>query len=294
MAYDNQVGTVDVRAQTFDSAIKQIATRKYKFKQAVTIASTGSWKNYFFREKQGVLVGQSGNAIKGVPRGAEFPHAVVEWDRIQTVISKYGLEGSIDYEEIISNEIDVRNRTLVKIAEGVTKAVDDEIYTVLADTDGAGGNISSFSAFAPWNHSSAAILDDLGQAEQLIAENDYDTGDLMVFINPRDKRSMQKYLTDKGSQFPDVSGDIVRNGMIMKLLNYSIIVSRSVPASRALVVIPKRCATWKELDPLTTVTEDKPGIGIKIRTWEMGVTQLTDPKAVVLIAKTEGNNNGSA
>lgn len=287
MVYDNQTGTADIRAQVFDAAIKQISNRKYKFKQAVSIVSTGAWKNYFFREKQAVLAGQSGNAVKGIPRGAEFPHAVVEWDRIQTTIQKYGLSGRIDYEDLISAEIDVQNRTLVKLAEGVTKAVDDEIYTVLADTDGAGGNINTVTAYAGWNQSSAAIIDDLGAAEQAIAEDDYDTDTLMLFINPRDKRSLQKYITDKGAQWPSVSEDTAVNGKIMRLLNYDIIVSRSVPASRALVVIPKRCATWKALDPLKTVTEEQPGMGVTITSWEMGVTQLTDPGAVCLISGTQ-------
>ncbi len=76
MAFE-EVGEDTLRKTTYDTAIKQLAIYAYKMKQLVSVTSSNSWKNYFFREVTDVPEGQSGNAIKGIPRGAEFPDAVI-------------------------------------------------------------------------------------------------------------------------------------------------------------------------------------------------------------------------
>ena len=125
MAFD-EVGEDSLRATTYDNAIKQLAIYTYKMKQLVSVASSNSWKNYFFREQTDIPTGQSGNAIKGIPRGGDFPDAVLSWEQVSSRIEKYGLSGKIDHEDIIARNIDTRNRTIKRIAEGVAKAVDTD------------------------------------------------------------------------------------------------------------------------------------------------------------------------
>lgn len=288
MTIDQQVGTANIRATIYDGIVKGFAERTYKFKQAVTIAPTSAWKNYFFREQSTALTGQSGNAIKGVPRGADLPQAVVEWERVLATIEKYGLEDQIYWEDILTNEVDVRNRTLFRISEGVAKAVDDAIWDVLTESR-AVVNIQSVTCAAnyQWDASSAAIIDNILNAKQKIAEYNYDTSNLMVFLSPKDYRSLMSYLADKGAQFPSVAAGIATNGVQGQIAGCTIVVSNSVTASYALVVVPKICATWKEVVPLQTTTIEDPYKSVKVRAIELGVTQLTDPKAVVLIANTQ-------
>lgn len=291
MAVDKQVGSADLRSQFFDKMVKGVAERSYKFKQAVNIESTSAWKNYFWRESATPLTGVTGLSVKGIPRGAQFPQASPVWDKIQANIEKYGLEQTIPWEDILSDDLDVQERALFKLAEGVTKAVDDQIYTVLADTDGTAGNINTINIHSStnggWNETSSAFIDDLLQGKQLIGENSYDTSDLMLFVNLRDYRSALKYLTDKGAQFPNMGDSIAMNGKQEKVAGIQLITSISVPVSRALLVKPKRCGTWKSLVPLqTSVVEDK-FRNVTIRCVEEGVCQLTDPKAVVLFRGTE-------
>ena len=290
MAFDTEVGQQNLRSVFYDKMVKGFAERAYKFKQAVTISSTSAWKNYFFRENATELTGQSGNAIKGIARNAEFPQASVSWERVQSVITKYGLEDNIPYEDLISDEIDVRNRTVLRIASGVAKAVDDEIYAALTE-NGTPTNIQSITIVGgySWDSASAAIIDNLEEAEQKIAEYNYPTSDLMVFVSPKDKRKIVTYLYEKGAQAPELATNAVNadNGVLGRLGNKTFIVSNSVTASQALVVVPKRCATWKEMVPLSTTTKEDPYKSLTIRTVEMGVTQLTDVKAVVLIKGTQ-------
>lgn len=291
----DQVGGIDVRAQFFDKAVKQVASENYVMKQAVAVVPTNAWINFFWREGTSVLAGATGNTTKGIPRGAEFPSASAEWTRVSTNLVKYGLEDNITWEDLKTDEIGVQTRTAIKLGAGVADAVDDAIYDGLTE----GGrtkmkNIQSLAIADPkfWNGASAAILDNLFEAARLIKNENYPTTDLICFVSPRDKRSIMKWLSDKGAQFPSIAEGVSLNGEIGKLAGIRLVESKALDASSALVVVPKRCATWKETQPLTTVTKEDPYKSITIRCVEMGTLQLTDPKAVVWMYGTEGADPG--
>lgn len=292
MTYTEQVGKTNLRKEVVDEIIKGFATAAYKFKQAVTISPTSAWTNIYYRENPTALSGPTGNAIRGIPRGANFPQAVVNWEKVSSVIEKYGLEDNIFWEDILSDDIAIQARTMFRIAEGVAKAVDDQIWAVLTESQVA-TNINGFTVGSTlhWSGTSAAIINDLMRAKQLISENNYSTENLMCFLSPKDHRSVVQYLAGKGAQFPTIGNDVASNGRVGKLVGIDLIQSNSVTASFALVVVPKICATWKELVPLTTDITTDPYKSVRIRSVEQGVCQLTDPKAVCLIANTQGNGS---
>jgi len=283
-----EVGTSGLRKELVDSVIKQVAVRKYKFKQAVTISTTNAWKNTFFRETTDVLAGATGNATKGIPRGGNFPQAVVTWEEVAAYIEKYGLEDFIHYEDIITNDINVQKRTIYKITEGVVKAVDDEIWDVLTESQSADAIQSvTIGATAWWSGNSATIIDDLMNAKQLIGEANYDTTNLIAFVSLRDHRSIVNYLAEKGAQFPSIGEDMATNGRVGKLAGIQIVVSNSVTASYALVVVPKTVGTWKQAVALSSDLKTEAFKGTRVRICEMGTTQLTDPLAAVLMIGTQ-------
>ena len=283
-----EVGQTSLRAQFFDKAIKQITSDRYVMKQAVAIVSSDAWINYFYREGRDILTGKTGNAVDGIPRLAEFPQASAEWERVATVLAKYGLEENIAWEDLKTNEIDVMTRTSIKIAEGVAYAVDRVIFAGLTE-NGTVSNIQELSLTGQggWNQSSAAIIDNLLQAAEKIKDYNYPTDGLYCFVNSKDKRSIMTYLVGKGAQFPSIATDVTLNGEIGKLAGITLIESKAVTASSALVVVPKRCGTWKENQPLVTVTKEDPYKSVTIRAVEVGTLQLTDPKAVVWITNTQ-------
>jgi len=252
-------------------------------KQLVSVVSTGAWKNSFFREQLAKLAGGSGNTTKGIPRGATFPKATLSWEKVTGVIEKYGLTDTISYEDIISDEIDVRDRTIQRIAEGVTYAVDSEIYEVLSQNLTA-TDIQSYTRSAGrWAESSAAIVKDIAGAKKLIRDYYANVNDFVLVINPTDEINLTHYLYEKGAQAPTVGTDMALNGSAGKVAGAQVMVSTIVDTSYALLVVPKRCATWKALIPLSTDVVDKKFKGTQITACEMGITQLTDPKAVVLM-----------
>lgn len=272
-----------LRATAYDKTVKQLASYAYKFKQLVSVVSGASWNNYFFREQLTVLSGATGNATKGIPRGAEFPHASLSWERVLATIQKYGLEDSIPYEDIVSNEIDVRDRTLVRIAEGVAKAVDDEICLSLAENYSIVNINTGVKQGGYWTESSAAIVKDLAKMKAQIRAYYNNVDSFVVVVHPDNEVNILSYLYDKGAQAPTVGADMALNGEVGKVAGVNVVVSTSISPSYALMVVPQRCATWKELLPLGTDVVENKFKSTKITACEMGVTQLTDPKAVVLL-----------
>ena len=287
--YNSEVGHAVLRKEVIDNMVKQTAAQTYKFKQAVSIQPTDAWKNTFFREGTSVLLGNTGNTTKGIPRGANFPHDRPNWQELTVRIIKYGLETNIPWEDIISGNINVQARSIIKLTAGVVKAVDDQIWDELTESRAGTGVIQSFAITAgkTWNATSAAIVDDLLKASELISLQNYDVGNLLCFVSPKDKRSIMNYLHDKGAQYNQLGEDIARNGAIAKVAGITLIESNSVTTSFALVLKPKVCATYKELVSLRSTTIEDPYKSLKIRVVEEGAIELTDPLAIVLINNTQ-------
>lgn len=288
MAYDFQVGSEGLRAEVVSELVKQIAEPAYKFKQACSIVPTNAWKNTFFRENTAIPAGQTGNETKGIPRGANFPQYSLGWEEVSVRIVKHGLEENLPWEDILSNDINVQARTIIKLTLGVVKSVDDDIWTALTQNGSASISFAVENATrGAWDETSGAIIDNLLQASRLIAENNYDVGDLMCFVNPRDKQSIMNYLASKGAQFPSIATDIVMNGRIGKLAGIQLVESNSVTTSWALVVKPKTCATFKELVSLRSDVTTDPYKSVRVRIVEEGAVELTDPKSIVLMTGTQ-------
>lgn len=296
MAYDNLYpisrgrDSPAIRPEVVDYMVKQTAQQAYKFKQAVSVVPTSSWNNTFFREDQTVLAGQSGNSQKGVPRGANFPQAYARWQEVTVRVIKHALEANIPWEDVIANGIPIQARQTIKLTEGIVKSVDDDLWDSLTESRTHTGAIQSYAVGgdAHWDGQSAAIIDDLMSASELIGKNaNVTTDNLICFINPRQKRLIMKYLSENGNQFPSIATGVVTNGNIGQVAGIQLVESNSVTGSFALVVKPKSCATYKEFVSLrSNVTED-PFKSVRIRVVEEGVCGIDEPKQICLIFGTE-------
>lgn len=281
MAYDQQPGTEELRATYVDQFVKGYALQNYKLKQALRVQTTSAWNNEFYRENPSDLTAGRNRKIQGIPRGANFPQAFVKWDKLKSTIRKYGLEQSIPWEDSISSEINVDERILLRISRGVVKSVDDGIYsTITSDSD-----IISFSASYKWDTADAIPLDDLEQAEQKISENNYDTSTLWVYVSPKAKRYVIKYLIDNGNKLQALTNQKTTNanGQIGSIGNKTFIVSNSIEDTKCLIMVPKMVGEWKQMVPLTTVVKSEQLKDTLVRAAELGQTQITDPKSCAII-----------
>lgn len=281
-------GEQDLRAEHFESMVKGFALQEFRMKQLVSVESSSSWIETYYRETATELTGGTGAAVKGIPRLAAFPYGEVSWTKVQAYIEKYGMEGVISWEDAMTNNINVIARTLLRISRAVANAVDSEIYSVL---ETAAGNSVAISAGNEWNSATVAnrdpIQDLLNAKKELYTDNfDPDGNESFLCVSPLDYANLlgnSKFVNSPTYK----DADVIANGVVGRVVGLKILVSNVVTSDKALVVIAKECGTWKQASPLTVFSEADKGIKWTIRAYEMGVCQATTPNAIVTVTNTQ-------
>ena len=286
------VGDFELRAEHVSKVVTGFALRNYIFKNLCAVESSNSWKETYYQETATDLSGGTGSAVEGVPRLAQFPYGEVSWKQQTTRNKKHAFEGSISYEDIKTNDIDVWARTMLRVARAVTKSVDAEIWDVITESRSA-VNINSVSITAgyEWDSSTVAQRDpikDILAAIQAIQEQDYDplNGRGALLLSPKDHANLlnNSNVVNSGQFW---TSSPTKSGTISRICGLDILVSNNVTADYAAVVVKKDACTWKQAAPLTVETIDDPGIKKVIRAYEIGCAQLKNPKAVCLISNTQ-------
>lgn len=287
----DSVGMADLRAENVERVVKGFALQEYKFKQVVMIQSSSAWTESYFQETSTELSGGTGSAVKGVPRLANFPYGEATWTEQSSRLEKYGMEGVISWEDAMTNSVDVIARTLLRISRAVAKAVDDEIWDVLSESQSASTiNSVSIAAGDEWDSATVANRDpiqDILNAIKEITTDNYDPySNGFIALSPTDYANIlgNANVVNSGQFY---TADVTKNGRVGKLLGLDVIVSNSVTADYAMVGVKQECATWKQAAPLTVRRIVDDGIKYTIRAWEIGVTQLTNPEAICLIDNTQ-------
>lgn len=287
----NTTGQADLRAEHISKIVTGFATQKYKMKQLVMVESSSSWQESYYKESKTELTGGTGSSIEGVPRLATFPHAEVIVTKVTGYMKKFAIEGEISYEDELTNNISMITRTLFRLARGVAKAVDDEIWDVLTENRSP-STINSVTITAGYEWDSATVSNqqpiyDILAAKQAIEEDNYEfDGNGYLVLSPKDAKNLMNNanVRNAGTFYTD---SVTSNGVIGKICGLTVIRSNSVTADYALVCVAKECATWKSAAALTTVSTKDAGIKTTIRSWEIGMCQLTNPEAVCLIINTQ-------
>ena len=83
------------------------------------------------------------------------------------------------------------------------------------------------------------------------------------------------------------TADVVSNGRVGQIAGLNIVVSKSVPNDEALIIIGQLASTWKTASALKSVVIEDPQIKFTIRASEIGVTMVTNPKAIHRITDTQ-------
>lgn len=287
----NTVGDLTLRKENVARSVTGFALQEYKFKQLLMTSSSSANRESYFQETATELTASGTESIKGIPRLAEFPEVRVNWTKKDAYIEKYGDQGTISMEDKFFNDIDVIARTELRIARSITKQVDDEIWDVLSQSQtGTDTNVYTITAGNEWDSATLANRDpvyDIARAITAIQQNFYPirNGNGFLLVNDLDYTNL--ITNSKVSNNPSFRAlSNLENGAVSQFMNLTVISSESVTADYALVCLAKECGTWKEAMPLTVATIYDEGIKWTIRAWEMGVAQLTNPKAVTRIANT--------
>jgi len=282
---DSTVGSADLRAENVSRVVTGFALQEYRLKQLCMIQSSNSWKETYFKETAADLTGGTGSAVKGVPRLANFPYGEVVWVEASNRLIKHAMEGVISWEDARTNEIDVIARTLLRIARAVARSVDLDIYSAITTDNG-----QTVATNAAWDAAVVADRDpiqDILNAIKLITIQNYDPlgGNGWLLLNPTDYANLlgNANVRNAGQFYTD---NVTRNGRVGRLIGLGVIVSNSVDADEAAVVIAKEAMTWKTAASMQVSTIVDPGVSFKIRAWEVGVTQVKNPNAICIITNT--------
>lgn len=281
----------DIRGLDVDKAVKGFALIEYKFKKLCNVSKTTGDSIRWYQETSTDLTATTPAKNANISPLSTFPTLEPSWTRNTSYVKKYANEGFISMEDIVSADIDVLARTLLRLTRAVVKQVDTRIYNVLTESQ-TPTNIQTFATTAiggdQWDAASDAgdPVKDLLHAQKLLMDYGYDAMKAVIVLHPVEYRNLITWIMHKGEDVKTVADDILKSGRLTSVLGMPIIVSPNAVTDKATVCIPGTSITWKSHTDTTAKVIDEPGIGKRIRVWEIGEAILTDPKSVVFITDT--------
>jgi len=278
----------DLRYENIDRAVKAVAALDYKLKTLCTIDSSSAWTETYFREtNDDETDGGTGSPIKAVPQYAPFPFFDVTETKVQSIIEKYAGESIISVEAEQNATLPMLQRKIYRLSQKITYQVDKAIETVMSVS---AGNTFAITAGNEWNSATVANRDPV-----------YDIlyGINMLRVDGIDALSGNGYLVVNGTDYTNIisnskvlnhptfqSVSAIQNGVVNTLCGLKIMVSETVRADQAYIVVKNLALTWKQATPLTVRTIEDAGKSTTIRAWERGVCQIPVPNAVCKITNT--------
>lgn len=281
------VGQTDIRGENINRVVKVWAEKKFKLKPLLTTESSSNWTETYTKETPTILTASGLANIKGIGRLSEFPTLEASWTVVKGQHLKYGGEGTISYEDLLTSTISVQARTTAKIAEAIVNSIDTAIYAALTAEGTTSGTVAAVANWDATNSASRDPIQDILRGIQAMIENNYDAleGGVLL-LNPHDYASLM--MNSKVINNPSFkTADVVSNGRVGQICGLDIVVSTTVTDDEAMIIMRQKTATWKSVVGLTTALIDKPGISTTIRSWEIGQIQITDPYSIYTITNTE-------
>jgi len=281
------VGESDLRGENISKVVKVYMQKKFKIMPLLKQVKSSKWTETYFVEDRTILTAGGTRNIKEIGRLSEFPSVERSWTKTSAEHYKYGSEGMIPYEDVITDAINVQARTMDGIAESIINSGDTAIYAALTGVATTSGTVA---AVAEWDNSATASRDpiqDILRGIQAMDENNYDAleGGILL-VNPHDYASLM--MNSKVINNPTFkTADIVSNGKCGQVCGLTIIKSTTVTDDEAMIIINQRTATWQSAVGLRTAIIKDPGKSTIIRSWMIGQIQITDPYAIYTITGTE-------
>ena len=280
------VGQTDIRGENVSKIVKVFAAKKFKLKPLLLNISSNKWTESYYKQDPTILTAQGSRNIRGISRLSEFPTVERSWTLVQGQHEKYGDEGKISMEDILTNAINVQMHTMQGIAESIANSIDIAIYAALT---GEGSTSGTNNSAIEWDSATVASRDPIGdilKGIEQMSENNIDAleGGILL-LNPHDYRSL--LMNSKVINNPSFkNADVVSNGKVGQIACLTIVVSTTVTADEAMIIINQQTATWQSVVGMTTALEKKEGIHTIIRSWEIGQIQITNPKKIYTIENT--------
>jgi hypothetical protein len=278
----------DMRKEYIDSAVKAVALMEYKLKTLCTVDTSDAWTESYYRETNTTesTGGGTGSAVGGVSQMAPFPFIEPSWTKVSSVITKYAAEYVVSTEGQQSATIPMMTRCILRIGRTVAYAVDVAIQAVMSGTT----QTFAVTAGSEWDSATIANRDpvyDILYGIQMIRADGLDAlnGNGYLVVNGTDYTNIISNSKILNNPTFKTAAD-VQNGVVGEICGLKIMVSEAVTADQAYIVVAKEALTWKEAEPLKSVTLEDPGKSTTVRAWCRGVCQMPCIDACLKITNT--------
>lgn len=283
----SKIGESEIRGENISRVVKVMAQKKFRIKPLLMNVKSSNWTETYFKEDRTILTAGGTRTIKEIGRLSVFPTVERSWTKVTADHVKYGDEGIIPMEDILTDAFNVQARTMNGIAESIVNAVDIAVYAALTGESVTSGTVAAVSPWDATAESTQKPVNDILRGIQAMDENNYDALSAgILLLNPHDHTSLMN--NSKVINNPSYkTADVVSNGRVGQICGLTIVKSTSVTDDEAMIIINQVSATWQEVVGLTAVTKIEPGISTLIRSWTIGQIQITDPYAIYTITGTE-------
>ena len=278
-----EISQANIRGIDIQKAATGYADEENVFKKFLTVVPTSAREIRWYQKTAGFLTGPSTTGITTnfIANTAELALPVTieqSTTRQTTYVRKYFAETPwISEEDIKDSDPDIFAINVRDVVRAVENQVDKRIYSMLSGSFALSGN----AAGTGWTDTTNGNpIQDFLSGSALIRGQSYDTANLVALMHPNQTKALLTYLiTTKGSSIPNFSSELVRDGVLLKLLNFRIVESKNCDEYTIVMFVPERAATWKTFMPITTAIKTEEGIGRKLRVWEEGEILVTDINA---------------
>ncbi len=278
----------DLRKEFIDGAVKAVNKDMAVLKTLCAIDSSDAWTESYYRETNADSTdGGTGSAIKGIPQMAPFPFAQVTETKVSSVILKYGTESVISMESTQYATVPMLQRHILRLTRKINYQIDSSIESAMSTS---AGNTFAITAGYEWDSATIANRDPV-----------YDIlyGIQMLRVDGIDALNGNGYLVVNGTDYTNIisnskivnhptfqSVSAVENGQVAKLCGLTIMLSETVTADQAYIVVKGEALVWKQAQALSVETIIDPGKSETLRIWERGVIQVHAPNAICKITNT--------
>lgn len=277
----------ELRSEYIDAAVKAVVKIEEKWKSLCAVDSSSSFTESYFREtNDDDSDGGTGSPIRGVPEYAPFPFFDVTETKHSSIIQKYAGESIISMEAQQYATVPMLQRKIYRLGRKLIYQVD---VAIEADVNTNAGNTLAISAGYEWDSATTSQrlpVKDILDAIQKLREDGIDAldGSGYLVVNGQDYTNIIS--NSQVINHPTYESGVMQNGQVGRLLGLTIVVSETVTADNAYVLVAKKGMVWKQAEPLKVKTIEDEGKSTTIRAWERGVFQLQAPNEVCKITNT--------
>lgn len=176
---------------------------------------------------------------------AEFPRAAWSEALLEAFVHTYGLEFAVNDLQVRRNQIDMIERGLVKLSNGMVKYVDTVAMNLLL-TDAA---VQTFAAGGDWSTAATDIVFDVTRAKAAITgvEEGYEADTMLV--NDAQFVDLENDADIRGSMPRETRDSYVQTGVFPRFMGLDIINTNRVTAGKVVILASKIVGTIADEAP---------------------------------------------